>query len=110
MVPVNELPPPNLFATLGLGKAVILSDDVNAEDLSASDLGLSDAGSSDGAVGVASKPLSPAGFCAFARIAAISTFPTGSYAPFTVWGLSSFVFPDSWAWRRMAAISTLPIG
>ena len=50
------------------------------------------------------------GGCALARMLAMSTFPTGSYAPLTIAGRSSCMLADSLASFRIAAMSTLPIG
>jgi len=108
-VPVNVLAPANLLATLGFGKLVRRSGcALKAADLSARDLGFSSSSSLfDAPVGAGDMPEDGGPAWAFARIAAISTFPTGSYAPLTTVGRSSLA---SRAWARMAAMSTLPTG
>ena len=113
LVPVNVLPPPNLFATLGFGIEVNLSGPLeNAADRSASDLvgWSSDPPVATGETFDGTTAAAPEEGCALARIAAMSTFPTGSYDPFTVCGLSSFVSPDRFAWALIAAMSTFPTG
>lgn len=108
MVPVKlDALDPNLFATLGLGMEVSLSDWEKADDRSARDFGSSLVAELPVAAGESCRAPSSEGFCALAFIAAMSTFPTGSYAPFTIVGRSSPLFLD---WARIAAISTFPIG
>jgi hypothetical protein len=68
---VKAAAPPNFFATLGFGSEVSRSDCENVADRSARDFGA--LGSSlEGGGAPADGP------CAFARMAAISTFPTGA--------------------------------
>jgi hypothetical protein len=90
---VKALAPANLFATFGFGRLVSRSGWLlKAAERSASDLGLSSSSSLlfDAPVAAGDRPEDGGAAAAFARMAAISTFPTGSYAPLTTVGLSSF--------------------
>jgi len=93
LVPVKfDVLEPNLFATLGLGKEVSRSDLENAADLSARDFGSSLVLLAPVTEGESWRGPSSDGFWALALMAAMSTFPTGSYAPFTIVGRSSTGF------------------